>query len=405
MQSISDIRSICREECVYQAIEKLKRYGLSAEQVSDILLNNVVVSNLKPCTKVVPLVTPNGETSEMMVHIPQTSDNNNLGVLIFLHGAGSSSDRIKDLACTLGEISSCVVLCPNAVISYKNESNFDLAGIFGRRVKHPRWHYTVNDFPLLALRWALQNLNINPDRCIISGHSMGGIAAWSIAARFWHLFAAVAPINGVLSMWEMFGPDIEADKLRSNLLTLPILSVHGANDSKIPHSLELFSLQRLAQGGNAFANQILVMGGEHSLNTMRMQKGTSHFDKLGSWMAKQYRKNWPSKIFHHALDLSHSRAHWVEIIKFLDPNKTAVIHAEILDKASIVISTAGVQEIKLYLHRKLVSPGDLSIKINGIDYFHKFSPRLEDIVTTYRESLDSSLFADETISLVLDIGR
>ncbi|WP_231741813.1 alpha/beta hydrolase-fold protein [Paucibacter sp. KCTC 42545] len=335
----------------------------------------------------------------MTIFVPPLPPSGRLGALIFLHGSGSSGADVAKMATTWGTLSGCAVLCPTAVTSVTNTSNFELAGLFGSRVRHARWHYGQQDLPMTALRWALQNLDVDPDRCAIAGHSMGAIAAWNIAARHWESFAALLSINGALSVWERFGPDMAAAQLQANLLPVAIRSLNGTLDQKVPPELAASTIERLRTAGHFAARQILVEYGDHPMQTMNLMPGSTHYDALGLWLGKQRRVAWPTLVRHCTVDATHGRAHWIEVSKRREPRGAGVVVAQVVAPDAIEIQARGVARLTLNLSRKLVRPGALLVSVNGVARHVEFEPTLASVVLSYRSTLDAGLIFEQAVSL------
>lgn len=64
--------------------------------------------------------------------------------------------------------------------------------------------------------------DIDETRIYLAGISMGAYATWLAAARYPHLFAAIAPVCGGGMIWT------------ADLLKMPIWAFHGTDDSVVP---------------------------------------------------------------------------------------------------------------------------------------------------------------------------
>jgi hypothetical protein len=278
---------------------------------------------------------------------------------------------------------------------------------------------------MLALQWALRNLSVDADRCVLSGHSMGAVATWNVAARFAHSWAGIAPVNGALSLWERIGPDGAAAAMLPNLLDMPVLALHGSDDQRIPAELEAATIEVLQTLGNANAAQILVEGGDHPLPTMNLTPGAPHFETMVSWILAQRRQPYPRSISHRALDLDHGRCHWVEILEFDDVGGSAAIHAALTppreeswpapglsiprgdgsggarprECQEIVVRTSGVRRLALHLHHHFVEPGDVRIVVNGRSSQHQFTPEAGCLLESHRTSGDTGLLSEQVLTV------
>ncbi len=105
---------------------------------------------------------------------------------------------------------------------------------------------------LEVLALAQRELNPDPDRIYLTGHSMGGHGSWQLASTFPDLFAAVGPSAGWISFFSYAGPsrwptnDPVARMLRraanssdtlllaTNLAQMGVYILHGDADDNVP---------------------------------------------------------------------------------------------------------------------------------------------------------------------------
>lgn len=114
---------------------------------------------------------------------------------------------------------------------------------------------------------------IDPDRIFLTGLSMGGYGAWSLAAKRPDLFAAVVPVCGG-------GDPKTAGRLRS----LPLWALHGLDDQVVPpeQSREMVIAVR-ALGGSPLLSELEGVG--HA----SWPHAYSPDGEVLSWMFSQYR--------------------------------------------------------------------------------------------------------------------
>jgi predicted peptidase len=95
--------------------------------------------------------------------------------------------------------------------------------------------------PLLALLDAIaQHYDIDPERCYVTGLSMGGFGTWAVALAAPHCFAAMAPICGG-------GDPARVGAIRH----LPVWAFHGVRDPIVPLQRSVEMVEALRQcGGN-----------------------------------------------------------------------------------------------------------------------------------------------------------
>lgn len=400
-----DVRRLCLSASAEDAARTLRERGIGPSDLVE-LLQSATPAAYGPGMHVVELQPKSGDRTAMVVHVPVESQGARCGAIVLLHGAGSSGRQIAEFAGALCRSTGLYVLCPTATAAGPVSSNFELGGLFGKRVQHPRWHYGADAYPVLALKWALQHLQADPDRCVLVGHSMGAVATWNVAARYWHSWAGAAPINGALSVWERFGPDGEAAAILPNLVQVPVQAVHGSIDRRIPAELEAVTIKALRARGNANAAQVLVGGGDHPLSTMGLVPGSEHFEALASWAVARRRNPYPRCVSHCTLDLSHGRSHWIEVIELGQPGCPAQVHAEVADPHEIIVQASGARRLALHFHHRFVNPGDVRIVVNGRILQHHFAARLECLIDAYRATFDTGLLSEDTLTIdILDHGE
>ncbi|MCX5000784.1 hypothetical protein OG739_36460 [Streptomyces longwoodensis] len=347
----------------------------------------------------VQLEDVDGRRTAMAVHVPPYRPGRRLGALIVLHGAGGTGEQVLPYFTALGDRLSLAVLAPTAQQSAQPSPNLDLAGIFGSRFSMPRWNLTGQDFPLAALRWARTRLGADPDRCVLTGVSMGGLATWNLGMRFWHSFAAALPLNGALSIWESFGTDRRTRALLRNTLPLPLFVVHGAQDTRISAKFDRESVQTLRQLGHRDLQYVEVPDGEHRLDTLGLTEGSPLFQRMERWLGRAGRGKPPLEIRHRADEDAHGRAHWVAL-SGIAPHTPGEIHARWPVPDRIEIEASGAQRVTLHLCGDQVSTSrTISVNVNGAESTIVFAPDLDTVCRTFRDTADAGLVAEQLVHL------
>lgn len=346
----------------------------------------------------VELTDETGRTTDMAVHVP-SGENRRLGALIVLHGAGGSGEQVLPHFAALGDRLGMAVLCPTAQTPPQaGRNNMDLAGIFGKRFAQTSWDLRGRDFPVAALRWARRELGADPDRCVLTGVSMGGLATWNLAMRFWHLFAAVVPINGALSIWESFGVDRRARALLPNMLPLPSFVIHGGADEQIPAEFDRESVATLRGLEHSCLEHVEVEDGGHALETLRMGEGTPLFHRLEHWLGSRRRLGRPVEVRHRADEEAHGRAHWVSV-SGIRPHQSAQVWARHLTPNRIDLHVEGADRVQIHLTSDAIAPGDVDVSVNGVPSRIRFEPDVATVVKSYRDTADPELVAEQVVSL------
>ena len=95
----------------------------------------------------------------------------------------------------------------------------------------------------------MTNWHVDPNRVYLTGLSMGGFGAWSLAQEYPERFAAVVPIcgGGTAIRASMYGDSPKGRALRA----LPFWAFHGANDPVVDQSNSLRMVEALRDFGCA----------------------------------------------------------------------------------------------------------------------------------------------------------
>ena len=162
-----------------------------------------------------------------------------LPLLIYLHGAGERGDCPEVLdhiarhgiprLITEGREIPAVVLCPQCPTAFVWDN--------------------IPDKVKALIDETAKAFSVAPDRILLTGSSMGGFGTWMLAMTYPTLFAAIAPISGGAMSWRA-----------SNLISTPVLAVHGKEDTLVPPAYSEMPVKALAaQGGDA---ELILLDGQ-----------------------------------------------------------------------------------------------------------------------------------------------
>ncbi|MFJ1459052.1 alpha/beta hydrolase-fold protein [Nocardia sp. N2S4-5] len=394
-----EARSLCLSAEKDAAVRHFRHRGIDAHDLARLLRRREPLPPRLVPTEI-EVEDGAGGTGTVAVHVPsRTTSRRDLGALIVLHGAGGSGDRILPAFAALGERLSMAVLCPTATSLPPGAANLDLAGLFGKRFTLPRWDLAAPGLPMAALRWARAELDVDPDRCVLAGVSMGGLAAWNLGLRYWDQFAAAVPLNGALSVWESFGTDRRTRALLENALALPLFVVHGGRDEQIPPRSDRESVAELRRLGHSCVEYAEVPDGEHQLSTLGLAASETLHERLAAWLRMRRRRSQPSELRHRADADHHGRAHWVRL-HGISGRAQAEVRARRTAHHRLDVEVRGADYVTVDLTGRWFEPGaEVTVSVNGTDTVVRFEPDLETVIGTYRESADSGIFAEQSISL------
>lgn len=148
-------------------------------------------------------------------------------LMLFLHGAGESGTDLQKVKAH----------GPPKVVETKKNFPFILVS---PQSSGRGWNV---DVLTELLQQVMQDYRVDKSRVYLTGLSMGGFGAWSLAAAHPEMFAAIAPICGG-------GNVADAKKLAA----LPIWVFHGAKDPVVPleRSKEMVEAVKAAGGDVKF---------------------------------------------------------------------------------------------------------------------------------------------------------
>ncbi|MCC9312336.1 hypothetical protein LN042_35665 [Kitasatospora sp. RB6PN24] len=319
-----------------------------------------------------------------------------------LHGQGAGAEHVLPYFAGLAERQSMVVLYPNAQLPPAGAAAPDvLSRLFGERFRKPSWRPHRDDFPLTALRWALAHLDVDPDRTVLAGVSMGAFAAWNLGMRFGQHFSAVVPMAGGLSAWETMGQDTRTRYLLPNALAVPLFVVHGAQDTQVSPEFARGAVGELQRLGHPHLRYLEVPDGTHALRSLRMTEGGESLARLECWLDGRHRAADRPVVHHRALDDGHGRAHWAELAQ-VDEHTGAWLRAERLAPDAYRLETGGAGRVRLYLSGPALRPGQpVRAEVNGRVSVVHFQPDLRTVVELYRRDADPSLLAEQIVEFAV----
>ncbi|MEM9206218.1 MAG: alpha/beta hydrolase-fold protein [Pseudomonadota bacterium] len=149
------------------------------------------------------------------IELPQAASGEKPGALIFFHGwQSTAAAQFKNSALVNGALSEGFAF----VAPQGAEKTWSYPG-------SPSAHRDEFRFAEAVRRDLIENKGIDPDRIIVSGFSMGGSMAWSLACSHGDRYAGFVPIAG--AFWEPLPEACENP-------TDAMIHVHGGSDRTVP---------------------------------------------------------------------------------------------------------------------------------------------------------------------------
>lgn len=300
-----------------------------------------------------------------ILYVPETYDGAEpFGLLVYLHGYSPDLNKenwvrymyadVLDDYCTKA---GYIMLMPFA------RSNTDFQGI-------------GEDDVMLTLDKVMRDYNIDPDRVVMSGYSMGGMGAWTIAGHYPHRFAAVLAMagRGDFYLWKRIGPEdlppfrrklaeMEfAANMQVNYTHLPIFLMHGSADWGI--SVEQSRKMYACMKERGFDVQYVELEGEGHFFFYRQAQAR---EDLVQWLKTRRLVRAPRSIAHRTYSLKFNRAYWAEILGIEDWDEAAELACEVNEAGdAITVTTKNVLALRLKPPKELApDPGKLRVVWNG----------------------------------------
>lgn len=269
-------------------------------------------------------------------------------------------------------------------------------------------------YVLTALREAIDELNIDPDRIFIDGMSMGAGGAFRLAEHHPDRWAAIGPRCNV--------PDLRQRKdksfvtmLAENFHNVPVYWVVGGKDEKI--SIEMVHAARTdieAAKGELVYREFPDGGHDWSLEKD---------ETVLEWYDKHVRPPYPEEIVWKSYEKIFARAWWVEVTKRTEPPPLIMVHLDMKGQESerrielrppaivrarrkgnaIDITAEEVRELRVWLDDAMVDlERPVTITVNGRKMHEGVLKRsLDTLIDDARRRHDTSMLFSASVDLRL----
>ncbi len=304
-------------------------------------------------------------------------------LLVALHGTGGDQDKYFDhpvysngIYIKIAEKTGFAVLCPLG--------NDELD-------RPTEWRGTGEVHVFEAIEDVCKKINVDRDRIVLTGQSMGGTGTTYLCCRYPDFFAAGIPLASTYGHITLV----------SNLEYVPMLFVQGEKDwpiyaktGPIPLTDEM---KRLGYNGELW----FVPDSEH--NTMAFST-----ERVFEFASVKKRVKSPSKISHRAYLPAHGKAWWVDITKISVLGKFGQVDAHVKDNRmditlrnvdELIVRPDNIDHLKpllIYVDSNPVYSGTISagfqVRIN------KYVAEIEPLyVPSVTERLNEPLFFLEEV--------
>ena len=260
------------------------------------------------------------------------------------------------------------------------------------------WGAIGNSIVLTVISWVQRQLNVDPDRIYVTGHSMGGHLSWRSGIYLGDRWGAVAPMSG--------GYDYVDDKQVYTLVDVPGYTTFGAKE---PYNINDYNKKiRGWMDEHQFGWKLVEKEGGHEIFVDELPKVA---DFLLAHPRDPYRKRvygvagasvvydnpeknekWGKEHTWNAdRPIQRSTFHWLRMVPL--PKDTpkekypSRIWAENLGDNRIQLTSQFARHARLYLHPKMVDfSKPVTVVANGKEVFSgKVTPSLKTMLELVRE--------------------
>ena len=284
-----------------------------------------------------------------------------LPAIVFLHGYAADLNKVNWIeymySPSLQEV--CEKLGFALILPY-GRSNTEFMGVGESDV-------------LRVIELVKGRVRIDPSRIVISGASMGGSGAYSIACHFPDRFAGVFTVTGRvdyyvwmkipksrLPVFKQIQTDTDyARELLGNLLHVPVFIGHGENDNLLKVGQSRLMARLLKERGQD-VKYVEFPGESHYVWSKTFERSELQ-SRLKKWRAPKL----PAKVQYRTYTLKYHQAYWVNIDAIETWGLPADVKAEVKGPTRIEARVTNVGALTLR-PGKLVAPGrDVEVSVNG----------------------------------------
>ncbi len=275
-----------------------------------------------------------GSLQPFSLYLPSSYDSaKRYGLVVALHGATESDYR---MAASLADArpEDMLILAPYG------RGDMDYSSTGERDV-------------LDVIDLVLSRCAVDPDRVYLTGRSMGGHGAWRLGQLYPWKFAAIASFAGWTSL----------DCLE-NLISTPVLAVHGNEDGTVPLAPEAKAIELLRSLGGVARLDVLPGVGHDAMSAWMAKEGPG---RLLAWFRNYRRETWPSSLKLRTTMARYGRGAWATIEGLEKPLSIAALDAKVLDSRHIAVDTENVSAFGLDLrHPALAKGGRILVVADGV---------------------------------------
>ncbi len=200
----------------------------------------------------------------------------------------------------------------------------------------------------------LHTYNVDTDRIYLAGFSNGGSAALYFGTLWPERWAAIASLMGA----GVNSPSGEILPLR-NVLNIPLLFLHGDQDTLIPSSASVATYDQLRGLHPGAAPELHILKGRGHEITLSSDDGLTM-----PFLERFTRNPFPRNIAMKITSLTYARRYWIEVLE--KDGGAAEVEGRILPDNVVEIKTKNVRKLRLLLRPELFAgSAPVRIRVNG----------------------------------------
>ena len=296
-----------------------------------------------------------GSAQPFVVHVPEAAAGKmkagkRVPLVLFLHGYVSYMNKIN----WYEELSR-----PDALLALAEKKGFVVALPFGRSNTE---FMGIGEVDVLRVYdEVVRRYAIDEDRVFLSGISMGGSGAWTVAAHYPHRFAGVLAIAGRTDyyLWKGLDPgripphhrfltDINyVAALPQNFRGMGVYVSHGRHDHLVKAAQSSAMVDRLKKHGVDPVMEFVDQGGHYVIWSHAFMQ--PRFEK---WLEENRRDRWPRRIAYKTYSPKYGRAYWATVERFATFGEPATIDVQVTAPNTIKIESTNVARLRLALDPK-----------------------------------------------------
>ena len=327
-----------------QALEQIMRVGppvaFDIMQIVGDRLNQFVVS------------TPGGRSVPVLVRLPSGYESDRQYPLMFamhggppgsVEGARRSAVRMIEVWAVAAEAAGWIVASPAMI---------DVVAGGGRTQDRLPYEIFQPEEARAVLHAVRERFNVDPDRIVSTGISLGSNFSIAYAAAHPDWFSAIVPVST---------EGESREHLLRNLAPVPVYVLEGTQDQNI----------RGVSGPRALNDILTALGNDLVYREFsdRAHEGfAEHYPDVLRWLESRPRVTDPPEVLrvpHAGIVGTSRRVHWVE-----SRDRQGVVRARVVSRSEIEITARWTGAVRLHLNDHLVDLDQaITVRVNGQTVF------------------------------------